>query len=199
MKPVRLAFAMLAIAAAPALSGSPWISIELPANPLHDGMRGAYVIVRTYRHADQMPYLVNGTAEGIVNGERRSIPLTLTSTGRGGGMAVAKTWPNEGVWVLRLTIDGEDATAAIGVGSDGQVAFVRVPTSRQGHPRALARPELESMLGALAAGERVPSLQAAGLQHLAHQNAALIGIIIASGIAGAGAVSFLKRRSRSSR
>lgn len=191
----RLALAALVLAATPAVGGAPWISIELPANPMHDGMRGAYVIVRTYRHGDAMPYLVAGTAEGIINGERRSIPLRLTATGTG-GMAVTKNWPSEGVWVLRLNIDGEDATAAIGVASDGQVAFVRVPTSRQGYPRALARPELEGMLRALAANERVPSLQAAGWQHVEHRAAAIAGIALVSGLAGAGLFSLIKRASK---
>ena len=54
-------------------SGPPWISIELPANPYDESTKGAYLLVHSFHHGTAIGYIVTGTAEGIVNGERRSV------------------------------------------------------------------------------------------------------------------------------
>ena len=41
---------LAALTASPALAGPPWLSIELPANPLNSTTRGMYLLVRTYHH-----------------------------------------------------------------------------------------------------------------------------------------------------
>ena len=56
---------------APALGGPPWISIELPVNPYDQSMRGAFLLVHAFHHGTPMGFIVTGTAEGIVNGERQ--------------------------------------------------------------------------------------------------------------------------------
>jgi len=156
MNKLTLALAASLSLTVPAIAGGPWISVELPANPYSS--RDAYLVVHTYHHQDPAPYLVTGMAEGLVNNERRSLPMTINATDRGGTMAVMKTWPNEGVWVLKLGVDGTAMNAAIGVSTSGEVAFVRVPTSRNGAPRLLASSEVESMLRSLAAGQQPPLL-----------------------------------------
>lgn len=40
------------------------------------------------------------TAEGTVNGNRRSVPLTVTPLGEPGMFSVAREWPSEGRWVV---------------------------------------------------------------------------------------------------
>ena len=162
MKRLGILFAAITVAATAALAGPPWISVELPANPFDRTTRGAFIIVHTYHHDLAVPYQVVGTAEGLVNGQRRSVPLTLTPTGQTGAFAIAKSWSSDGVWVLTLGVDGVELGAAVGVGADGQVAFVRVPVNRQGFPRNLAHAEVELLLRALAAGQPAPALQAAG-------------------------------------
>ena len=65
----RFAPALLALtlAAAPLHAGPPWISIELPANPLNATTRGMFLLVRSYHHGDAMQMPVTGTATGLVN------------------------------------------------------------------------------------------------------------------------------------
>ena len=57
---------------------------------------------------------VKATAEGIVNGQRKSIPLTLTSVARDNSavkatrhafetFALKRQWPAQGAWVLAIT------------------------------------------------------------------------------------------------
>lgn len=188
MKSLSLAIATTITLTVPAIAGGPWISVELPANPYGRVSRGAFVVVHTYLHETPAPFLVTGTAEGLVDGQRRSLPLTITSTGQGGSMAISRTWPSEGVWLLKLGVDGAELGAAVGVGANGEVAFVRVPLTRGGATRNLARAEVESLLRALEAGQQAPALQAAGWSHPAHRAEAFAGVALLSGLAGAGLV-----------
>jgi hypothetical protein len=53
---------------------------------------------------------VTATAEGLVNGERRTIALKLTPLSEPGSYALTRQWPKEGRWVIHLS-----ATSNIGV------------------------------------------------------------------------------------
>lgn len=131
IRTLSLAALFAAALAAPALglrSGPPWISIEYPVNPLDASMRGAFLLVHVFHHATPIVYPVEGTAEGIVNGERRSIKLEFTETSRTGVYGLKRMWPTEGVWTL--VIKG-GATAVVELGADGEVASVRVPSRQE--------------------------------------------------------------------
>src|SRR5207249_5170590 len=129
-----LALAALATAlfAAPGLAkGPPWISIELPVNPYDQSMRGAFLLVHAFHHQTPMGFIVTGTAEGIVNGERRSLKLAFTETSREGVYALKRSWPEEGTWTLVIKVNqGPDdaATAVVDLGPDGDVAADRKST-----------------------------------------------------------------------
>src|SRR5205814_2133491 len=84
------------IAALTLAKGPPWISIELPVNPYDQSQRGAFLLVHSFHHGTAMGYIVTGTAEGIVKGERRTVKLEFSGTGREGVYALRQTWPNEG-------------------------------------------------------------------------------------------------------
>jgi hypothetical protein len=119
------------------LVGPPWISIEYPANPHDRSANGAMLYVHVFHHAQPISYPIEGTAEGIVNGERRSIKLKFTETARPAVYGLSRQWPTEGVWTLVIKMsrgdNGSDgATAVVELGADGEVASVRVPTRRQG-------------------------------------------------------------------
>ena len=45
---------------------------------------------------------MTATAVGVVNGERRSIPLELNPLGEPGAFALSQQWPKEGKWVIQL-------------------------------------------------------------------------------------------------
>jgi len=119
----------LALAALLGLSsGPPWISIEYPVNPHDQSMRGAFLLVHTFHHSTPIVFPVEGTAEGIVNGERRTIKLEFTETSRTGVYGLRRQWPTEGVWTL--VIKG-GATAVVELGADGAVASVTVPSRQE--------------------------------------------------------------------
>ena len=109
-------------------AGPPWISIEYPVNPLDQSMRGAFLLVHTFHHAQAIAYAVEGTAEGMVNGERRTIKLEFTETSRPGVYALRRMWSTEGVWTLVIKAG---ATAVVELGTDGAIASVRVPSRQE--------------------------------------------------------------------
>ena len=126
-----LAVSSFALAAASPIFGPPWISIETPPNPFDATSRGAFLVVHTYHHGEIVASGVTGSAEGIVSGARRTIPLAFDTTTRRGTYALRKQWQNEGIWMLVINTGGraQGVTALVDI-SEGEVAGVRVPTRR---------------------------------------------------------------------
>jgi hypothetical protein len=111
--------------------GQAWVSIEVPADPHDTGAREAFLYVHAFNRGEPGSYPLSGTAEGIVNGERRTLTLQFLSTSRPGVRAVRKTWPDDGIWTLVITMresPADQATALVEIGPDGQVSAVKVPT-----------------------------------------------------------------------
>ena len=144
---------VLALAAAAPSFGPPWISIESPANPYEPATRGAFLIVHTFHHGTPTASGVTGTAEGVVAGSRRSIPLSFDTTSRRGSYALRKQWPNEGTWMLVINTGGQaqGVTALVDVGETGDVSRVRVPTRRDGPHEVPAQVTARDIEAALAA------------------------------------------------
>jgi hypothetical protein len=142
--------------AAVAFFGPPWISVELPANPFDRASRGAFLLVHAFHHGTELGLPVSGRAEGIVNGQRRTVQLRLAPTSRQGVYAVHDQWGTEGTWTLVFTATqgpGDGATALVELSPDGRVA-VTVPTRREregAFPRPVTDAEIETALRARAA------------------------------------------------
>ncbi len=152
--------ALLGAATSPAkpahAKGPPWVSIEYPVNPFDPTMRGAVLLVHEFHHAQQVAGTVEGTAEGLVDGARRTIKLRFDTTSRTGVFALRKQWPTEGTWSLLIKVfQGHDAgaTAVVDIGPAGEIALVRVPTKRQDRwdiPQDVSAREIDSTLSARA-------------------------------------------------
>jgi hypothetical protein len=132
----------------------PWISIESPVNPFDPSARGAMLLVHaSFRDGQAQLSDVSGSAEGIVNGARRTIPLRFDSTGRPDVFALRKQWPSDGAWLLRIAL--KSTTAIVTLARDGNVASVRVPTevvSGNPLPRAVGSKEIDSTLASITKG-----------------------------------------------
>jgi hypothetical protein len=148
--------AALAVLLAAVLVGPPWISIEYPVNPYDASMRGAFLLVHAFHHGAPVGFPIDGTAEGIVNGERRTVRLQFSETSRPGVYALKQMWSSQGVWtlVIRATQGHDDAaTAVVELAADGQVASVKVPTARRGEwivPAAVSMADIDAALRARA-------------------------------------------------
>jgi hypothetical protein len=139
------------------LAGPPWISIEYPANPYDATTRDAFLVVHAFHHGTPMDFPVSGTAEGLVNGQRRSVSLEFQRTSRPGAYALRKQWPNEGAWTLLVAVaqaPEDQVHAIVELGGTGGVASVRVPTRQERGwtlPAPVAMSEIDAELRARAA------------------------------------------------
>lgn len=134
--PVRnlcLAAALTLAMASAAHAGPPWISIELPANPHHASTRNATLLVRAYHHSASLNAPLTGTAEGIVDGRRVSLPLELRGTNQPGVFALTTPLPKGGTWIMAITVAESKtatATALVTVDQRGRIVAVDVPSTR---------------------------------------------------------------------
>lgn len=153
MRLAHLAVPLLTLSALPsvAVAGPPWISIELPANPYDRATRGAFLVVHAFHHGTPMGFPVTGKAEGIVNGQRKSIDLKFERTERDGAYVLRNQWGSEGEWTLVISVaQGEDdkVTALVQV-SGAEVFSVKVPTERRGEwdiPKKVTMADVEATL-----------------------------------------------------
>jgi hypothetical protein len=154
-----LAAALNTSFAAPAtapVAGPPWISIEYPVNPYDAATRDAFLVVHAFHHGSPMAFPVSGTAEGIVNGQRRTINLEFQKASRTGEFALRKQWPDQGTWTLVIGVSQgpqDRVTAIVELASDGQVARINVPTRKEGSwvvPAKVVMTDIEAGLRARA-------------------------------------------------
>jgi len=153
LRTFALAAALTLTAFSTATAGPPWIAIEYPANPFDRTSRDAFLTVRTYHHGDLMAKTVTGTAEGVVNGKRQSMPLDIRPGSQPGMYVVRWQRPAAGRWVLVINSGDRGvthATAVVEISPTGAVAGVTVPTRPVGNgwisPRAVAAAEIDGLL-----------------------------------------------------
>lgn len=147
-----LALSTVAFALPSLVKWPAWLSIESPVNPFDRDNSGALMLVHAMtREGPAKLADLNGTAQGLVNGARRSAPIHFDTTSKPGVFAVRKQWPSEGTWLLQIALFS--TTAIVVIDHQGNVASVRVPTELQkGNqiPRAVAAKEIDSTLAAAA-------------------------------------------------
>ncbi len=148
----RLALAALVggILSTPALACPPQLTVERPGSG--SAPDSTFVLIHASRGCQSGKLTVTGTAEGLIAGARRSIPLEMVATGTEGLYLVRRQWPREGVWVLHLVARvGEGSSAAlVGVNASGEIVTVRQQDpSRRVYP-TLTDVDVERMLRSLA-------------------------------------------------
>ncbi|HXE59950.1 MAG TPA: hypothetical protein VN607_04565 [Gemmatimonadaceae bacterium] len=131
----------------------PWLSVEWPVNPYDQANRDALLLLHAAKH-DGVPTTrdLAGTAEGMVNGTRRSVALHFDATSEPGVFALRRQWPASGAWLLRITL-GNSTTALVALDKNGGVTSVDVPMqvgSGAPFPRPVGPREIDSALAVLA-------------------------------------------------
>ena len=148
---IAVAFTTLVAVPSVAFAGPPWISIELPANPYDRATKGAFLVVHAFHHGTPMGFPVSGKAEGIVNGQRKTVELKFDRGERDGTYVLKNSWGNEGEWTLVISVtQGEnDAATALVQVSNAKVIAVDVPTEQRGDwtvPKKVTLADVESTL-----------------------------------------------------
>lgn len=110
-------------------------------------MKSAAFAIRANGCADPDKPAVTASAEGLVNGERKSIVLRVTTSAKNANVyAIPESWPPAGNWVVNLkgTCGKANAGAIVPIGPKG---FLR--ESAKFFPRAATDAEVEASLKAL--------------------------------------------------
>ena len=96
------------------LAGGFYLSLGNPdANPEARKLHAVLTIQATGCH-DPATALVTATAIGIVNGQRREIPLKVEPLSATGMFALTQQWPTAGRWVIKLVgKNGEQFTNSL--------------------------------------------------------------------------------------
>jgi hypothetical protein len=107
----------LSILAAPLLAGALRLEVGNPATNQEALAQHAVLVAWTTACHSPEKTSVTATAEGVVNGIRKSIPLKVVSLSTPGTFAVTRDWPNEGTWAIKIVATNPEykdyATSAV--------------------------------------------------------------------------------------
>ena len=140
---VVLATLMIFGFVATTFAGGFQLSVEVPSATSAHKSKDAVLFVGTYGCHKPTDATISAAAEGVVNGERRSLPLELVYESTG-VYAVKQQWPSEGSWILAITgeYNGMTSTLIVDLAAKGKVhADTRLePGNRKGpHARMIQR------------------------------------------------------------
>jgi hypothetical protein len=108
MQRLLTAFLAACIAAAPVLAGALTLQVDDPkTNPEAIAKHAVVAAHITACHSPEKTS-VTATAEGIVDGQRRSIPLKVIRLSEPGAFAVTHEWPREGKWTVKMIATNPD-------------------------------------------------------------------------------------------
>jgi hypothetical protein len=112
-------------------------------------MKSAAFVFRTEGCSDPAKAQIAATAEGVIKGARKSVPLRVIAGAKPGIYAVFQDWPAEGQWVVNLkgTCASAAAAAVVPIGPKG---FLRDSSKFFSRPATDA--EVEASLKTLTEG-----------------------------------------------
>jgi hypothetical protein len=143
-----------ALAAAPDVSAQEFhLQVGLPIAGNSQPAKDSLLVVRPGGCPNPGSAQITATAEGIVNGVRRSMPLTLTPLPTPGVHALPKKWAEtSGYWVVNLVGTCAGRTAGALVPIDNKATFRRETIKQLAH--APTREEIDASLKVLTTGGR---------------------------------------------
>jgi hypothetical protein len=102
MRIVLNSFAAALVAGLPLLAGALIVEVGNPAaNPEALSKHAVLVARTTSCHAPEKTSMT-ATAEGVIDGQRRSIPLKLIRLSTPGSFAITREWPSAGTWAVKI-------------------------------------------------------------------------------------------------
>jgi hypothetical protein len=120
---MRNTFTLLAplALAAQLFAGGFYLQIGNPEASKEAQQAGAVLTVKAWGCHDPAMAKVTATAIGVVNGQRREMPLKMVPLSSPGMFAITQHWPTDGKWVIRLEgRNGEQFTnSLVGVTAGG--------------------------------------------------------------------------------
>jgi hypothetical protein len=142
---------MALIFAATAMAEGFTFAVASPVASQEFRFKTAAFVFRTEGCAEPEKAEVSATAEGLVNGMRRTMELKVVPGSKPGVYAVPESWPSEGKWVVNLkgTCAKAAAGALIPMGPRG---FIR--EASKFFPRPANDSEIQKALKETAGGDK---------------------------------------------
>jgi hypothetical protein len=103
------AFALMIALAGVGYGGGYWLEFAQPSASNDPSAHGAVALVRALGCGEPSKSTVTASAEGLVGGHRKSVPLQVIALATPGMYAIKGDIPKEGSWVL--SVDGKYQTA----------------------------------------------------------------------------------------
>jgi hypothetical protein len=107
----------LSILATPLFAGALRLEVGNPATNQEALAHHAVLMAWTTACHSPEKTTITATAEGVVNGMRKSIPLKVFSLSAPGSFAITREWPNEGSWAIKMVATNPEykdyATSAV--------------------------------------------------------------------------------------
>jgi len=97
-----------------AFAGGAGVNVD---GPMKDGN----YVVHAYSCSGAASLHVTAFAEGVVNGQRRSLPLELNATKEAGVYTFPRSWPEQGRWLLRVELEGRGLATVAALSHNGHV------------------------------------------------------------------------------
>lgn len=117
MRSVWKSLLALSILAAPLFAGALRLEVGNPATNQEALAQHAVVVAWITACHSPKKTTVMATAEGVVNGMRKSIPLKVISLSAPGSFAVTREWSNGGIWAIKMVATNPEykdyATSAV--------------------------------------------------------------------------------------
>ena len=117
MRTVVNSLVAVLVAALPLVAGALMLEIGNPATNPEARSKHAVLVARTTACHSPEKTSMTATAEGVVDGQRRSMPLKLIRLSTPGTFAIAREWPSAGTWVVKIVARNEEykdyATGAV--------------------------------------------------------------------------------------
>jgi hypothetical protein len=103
------------------LAGGFFLQLGNPEANAEARKLGAVVVIKATGCHDPASAKVTANAIGIVNGQRRTIPLEVKALSGAGEFALAQQWPKEGKWVIQVVgkNDEQFTNTLISAGPEG--------------------------------------------------------------------------------
>ncbi|MBS1858494.1 MAG: hypothetical protein JST11_24205 [Acidobacteria bacterium] len=144
MRRTVLAISAAALAVAGQLmAGGFWLQAGNPEASAEARAMHAVVTLKAAGCHDPAQAKVTAVAVGVVNGERRTIPLEVKKLSVPGMFAIAQQWPKDGKWVIRLEGRSDEAVTStlLAAGPEGVDR-----THARSEMRVFAENEVDAML-----------------------------------------------------
>ncbi|MGA8593710.1 MAG: hypothetical protein WB676_03110 [Bryobacteraceae bacterium] len=133
--------------AAPIFAGALTMEVGNPANSPEAKIKHLVLVARTTACHSPAKTDIRASAEGLVGGRRKSIPLTVIRLSTPGTFGVTREWPEKGVWTIKLVATNPDyKNYATGVLAPVEGDAVRWATVKH-YFHAPAATEIEAVLG----------------------------------------------------